>query len=522
MTGRLPCLAQLRAEGAWGAVRTEGPLILPSIWTTVATGRRAATHNVLSMVMPRPDGGGVAPVGKACWQAPAIWQALEAGGRHTSTIGWPGTWPATAWPGVHVDSRFAVPTGVSFDAWAVPPHAVSPVELRVRLRERRVHPTEITGTMLASFVPRLAEVDQTRDARLTELAVALATTATVHAAATTLIEDAAWDAVFVHYSLLDEIHQRFGCKPDAIWGDVVASAYAFVDTMLGRLMELAGPDTTLWVVSPNGVRGTADTPGIGAWRSRSGMIAARGRWIDAGSALPPARLIDIAPSVLARFGLTLETDGYVMRPLAPGRSQRRVAIPPSSAPKPDRHVDALRTIGYDDALSAAQASALAMSEGVRLLALSEALLEQRRIGRAERMLMEARTKLPSESLVVLQLALCSVLRGNAARCREFGDVLRRLLPQHGWGDLTLAAAFALEGNAHAAQPHMAKAAEKGADDPELLSHLGGVALLLNEDSSATSYFMRALELDPDMPAAHRGLARAQALTASFQDEPQED
>lgn len=207
--GRMPNLARLRTEGAWGTLRAEQPLHAPSLWATIATGRHPEIHGMLASAMPRPDGGGVAPAGRECWRAPAMWQALEAGGRRTLTIGWPATWPATAWPGTHIDAGFALPTGPRFADWAIPPRSVSPLALRERLRPLRVHPTDITGTTLAPFVPRLAEVDQYREPRLAELAVMLATTATTHAAATALIETEAWDMAAVHYSLLDDAQRRF-------------------------------------------------------------------------------------------------------------------------------------------------------------------------------------------------------------------------------------------------------------------------------------------------------------------------
>ena len=131
----------------------------------------------------------------------------------------------------------------------------------------------------------------------------------------------------VHYDWLDHIQRSFLPHGlDSRFGRVVDAAYAFADALLGRLMTLAGEDTTLWVVSPNGVRArggpwTVARPGAAersmSWRG-TGFIAARGRWIEGGQTLPPARLEDIAPSLLARFGLVAETDGKRISALAPG------------------------------------------------------------------------------------------------------------------------------------------------------------------------------------------------------------
>jgi hypothetical protein len=508
--GRMPVLAGIRKAGAWGALRPGEPLTPHALWTTIATGRHPETHGVLAPVAPRDDGGGVEPIGHAAWRAPAFWQVAEAAGRRVLTVGWPAAAPATAWSGIHVDPSFATATGPDADSWALPPRCVSPIGLRDRLRDLRLHPTEVTADMLAPIVPELARVDQHRETGLVELAVGLASAASLHAAATALIATESWDVAAIHYDLLDQAQRRFaGLAGDPIWGGVIAAAYQFADAMLGRLIALAGEDTTLVVLSPTGVRAGA----IGAPRRAFGMLAARGRWIEPGTALPPARLIDIAPTVLARFGLTIETDGKVLRPLAPGASRRQVTVPPTPSPPPARHVAALRARGYDDRLSEAQAKTLEMAAVTRTLALGEALLDRGRLTEARTALLAARQRLPADSPVGLRrLARACLLSGDAVGCRAAGEGLLRAMPHEGWGDLAIAAAFALEGKAQKAWPHMARAREKNGDDPVMLARLGGVALILKEDITATDYFRRALAMDPRLLAAEHGLALARGLT----------
>lgn len=498
---RLPNLAAMKAAGAWGRLLAGEPLAGPASWTTLATGRHPETHGVLDGASARADGGGVAPTGHAAWQAPALWQAMEAAGRRTLTVGWPATWQATSWPGIHVDSRFAIPGGPDFATWAMPLDCVAPEALRERLLEARLHPADVTGDMLVPFVPRLAEVDQVADPRLADLAVAIATTASLHAAATSLLESEDWDLACVHYPLLDDVQRRFGpFSGDAVWGRVAEAAHGFVDMMLGRLLALAGPDSSVWLVSPN----------------RRGMIAARGRWIAAGATLPPVRLVDVAPSILARFGLTMPTDGAVVRVIAPGGSQRPVVIGPPAPPRPDRHVAALRALGYDDAPSPAQINAMVLAEGRSLRARGQALMERGRLREAEATLRVARERLPSDPLVLGGLVICCVMRGDAQACREMGQQLVALMPHLPWGHVAIAASFALEGNAASAWPHMARAEERGGASAELLLRLGGVALLLKEDASATGYFSRALQLEPELEGARQGLEMARALTRAYE------
>jgi tetratricopeptide (TPR) repeat protein len=510
--GRMPNLARIRSDGAFGTLQAGEPLSGPTLWTTAATGRHPENHNVLVPFSPRPDGGGVESTGEAAWKTPAFWRVAEAAGRRVITVAWPFAAPATAWPGTHVDANFSVATGPDFDSWALPPRCISPATLRSRLRETRLHPADVTGAMLAPFVPSLASVDQYRESRQVELAVILANASTVHAAATSLIESEPWDLAVAQYDFLEQVQRHFaGTRGHAVWGGVIDAAYQFADAMLGRLISLAGDDATIFVLSPNGVRNTA--PGA-PWRSH-GLLAARGRWIAPGLALPLTRLVDIAPTVLARFGLVIPSDGQISRPLAPGQSRRRVTLPARSVPPEPRHVDALRALGYDDALTPQQVAALELAEGARQAALGEALLDRGRVLEAQSMLVSARRLLPVDSTIGLQrLALCYLLRGDAMQCRAIGETLLRILPSHGWGNLAIAAGFALEGDAMEASHHMADALEKGRKDPDLLVRLGGIALMVKRGGKATEYFNRALFLEPGMPAAEHGLAMARALPAA--------
>lgn len=107
----------------------------------------------------------------------------------------------------------------------------------------------------------------------------------------------------------------------------------------------------------------------------------------------------------------------------------------------------------------------------------------------------------------------AVLRSDAAACREFGGQLVKLRPHVPWGYVAVAAGFALDGDRASAWPEMAMAEERGGGDAELLVRLGGVALMLREDGSATRYFSRALELESGSEAAEQGLAMARGLAA---------
>jgi tetratricopeptide (TPR) repeat protein len=156
-----------------------------------------------------------------------------------------------------------------------------------------------------------------------------------------------------------------------------------------------------------------------------------------------------------------------------------------------------------------------LTEGRALRARGQALIERGRLREAENALREAREMLPSDPFVLGGLVICCVLRGDAAACRDLGQQLATLMPHLPWGHVAIAASFALEGNAASAWMHMARAEERGTN-AEVLIRLGGVALLLKEDISAARYFLRALELEPDLEGAQRGLDMARELSRDYE------
>src|SRR5512134_226449 len=70
--GELPHLAALRAEGAYGRLRSDEPMLSPILWTSIATGKTADLHGVTWFMSDAPDGSKV-PVGSHNRWVRALW-----------------------------------------------------------------------------------------------------------------------------------------------------------------------------------------------------------------------------------------------------------------------------------------------------------------------------------------------------------------------------------------------------------------------------------------------------------------
>ncbi len=330
--GRMPHLARLIAGGVSGNLATIHPPLSPMLWTSIATGKRPPKHGVLGFAEPLPDGSGVRPVSSLSRRAKASWNILNQDGRRSAVVGWWPSQPAEPIDGVMVSNAFTK-AGVDLEAPALAGGMVHPAEWSDRLAELRVTAREVPGQVLRLFVPELEKVDQEKDKSLHVLAKMIAEAMTTHAAATEVIEHAEWDFAAVYYDTIDHISHAFmkyhpprlGWVPEddfALYQHVVGATYRYQDAMLGRLLELAGADTTVIVLSDHGFHSDDRRPayippeaaGPAVEHRHFGMICMRGPGIKRGEILHGASILDIAPTVLHLFGLPVgrDMDGHVL------------------------------------------------------------------------------------------------------------------------------------------------------------------------------------------------------------------
>jgi len=332
--GALPGVARLVESGVSGNLTTLEPQLSPMLWTSIATGKMAYHHGVPGFTEVDPRSGAVVPVSAATRTCRALWEMLGERGLRSHVVSWFATQGEQHLDGKMVSNMFCHLSGTKKDQdsseWpAPPPGTYWPPDLAETMDDLRVSPHEIDpDEVIRLFVPNAPEVDQTKDKRLWMLAQKLAEAFSTHNAATHLMEaDPEWDFMAVYYRAVDEIsHQfmpyhapRMEGIPEAdfeMYREVVNSTYRLHDLFLQRLMQLAGPDTAILLVSDHGFHSDHLRPkftprvpaGITVWHRPQGVIAARGPGFKKDELVFGARLLDIAPTVLHYFGLPVGED----------------------------------------------------------------------------------------------------------------------------------------------------------------------------------------------------------------------
>jgi tetratricopeptide (TPR) repeat protein len=325
--GQMPSVERLVKSGASGQIATLHPPLSPMLWTSIATGKRPFQHGIHGFTEPAPDGLGVRPVTNLSRKAKALWNILSQNDLRSIVIGWWPSHPAEPIHGVMVSDHYHRATGPLAQGWPMPADTVHPVELAETLASLRVHPDLIAPEMVAPFIPLAHEIDQDRDIRLALFLRTLTECMSIQAAAIWLMEHQPWDFFAVYFEAVDHFCHAFmkyhpprqawiSRRDYELYHNVVSMAYRFHDEMLGRLMEKAGSDATVILMSDHGFHpdhlrpaSIPDIPAGPAIEHRDqGVFAMAGPGVKKHQALHGVSLLDVTPTILSIFGLPVGED----------------------------------------------------------------------------------------------------------------------------------------------------------------------------------------------------------------------
>ncbi len=332
--GKMPNLAAMMETGIAGNLATLRPALSPMLWTSIATGKYAWKHGILGFVEPDPHTGRPRPISNLNRKTKAVWNILSQEGFRTNVIGWWPSHPVERINGVMVSNRFQHAPAPPGAPWPVLPESVHPERLIEPLEPLRLHPGEVDGETLLPFVPRAPDVDQEKDRRLFNLAKIIAENATVHAVATGALQVEPWDFMAVYYDGIDHFGHGFmkyhpprrtgiSERDFGLYRHVMEGAYRYHDMMLGVLLQLAGDEATVILMSDHGFHpdhlrpaGLPNEPaGPAAEHRQYGIFVMKGPGIARGTRLTGASLLDVTPTILHCMGLPVgeDMDGRVLQ-----------------------------------------------------------------------------------------------------------------------------------------------------------------------------------------------------------------
>lgn len=327
-SGEMPTLKKFIEEGVSGNIATMEPALSPMLWTSIATGKTPEQHGIHNFTEPNSESGGIRPITNKSRKAKAVWNILNQKGYKSNVISWWPSNPAEPINGVMVSNLFQKATGEPGDMKPLPKGTVHPKRLEQTVADLRVHPGELTEEHIAPFVPDFAKIAEGKHRRLESLGQILAETASVQSVATHIMENEEWDFMAVYFDGIDHFSHAFmNYHPPKVspkmsdeaynmYKHVVRGGYKFHDMMLERLLELAGPDTTVIINSDHGFHSDhlrplklPNEPAAPAYEHRDfGIFCINGPGIKKGEKIYGVSLLDIAPTILSLFDLPIGRD----------------------------------------------------------------------------------------------------------------------------------------------------------------------------------------------------------------------
>jgi predicted AlkP superfamily phosphohydrolase/phosphomutase len=244
--GKLPNLAALLARGARATLRSTVIPISSAAWTTATTGKGPGEHGVFAFHEPRPGSYELELVSARSVRAAPLWRLLSGRGIPSFVFGVPLTYPPEPLLGTMVCGMLAPPEA----AYTYPP------ELAPRLRARGFLPD--LDPWLEAREPSWKEAKEQLDLREELLAE--------------LLPQVGWRLGWIVFKELDVLsHFSYGVD----FAAHVAPLYARLDALLGRLVELAGPEANVILLSDHGFTSYPRGLNLHAWLVARGFATRR-------------------------------------------------------------------------------------------------------------------------------------------------------------------------------------------------------------------------------------------------------
>ncbi len=562
--GQMPTLEKLVNGGVMGNIATLDPPLSPMLWTSIGTGKTADKHGIMGFIEPDPVTSDMRPVYSTSRKVKAVWNILTQKGYKTHVVGWWPSHPAEPINGISISNFYKRATKPFGEPWPMAEGTVHPKELEETFKELRIHPGELTEAHILPFVPDAAKVDPEGDDKgLQAVAINLADCSTIQSAATWIMENKDWDFMAVYFDAIDHFCHAFmkfyppkmnGIPDDRfeLYKDVIKGAYRFHDMMLERLLELAGPDTTVILLSDHGFYSNHLRPKVlpkehpaapALEHSPYGILCMNGPNIQKDEQIYGASVLDITPTVLTLFGLPVgrDMDGKVLvqafdKKVVPDYipSWEEVEGECGMHPKEQQSdpwaaqaaMKQLIELGYVEAPEGDKATQLKKVQDETQFYLARVYMHAHKYAEALPVLEKLYEENPDVARFALKLASCYHILYKLDKCRVIIDKIREGMAQEKDSPQAkqlphvdfLEGVLLIAENKPRRALNFLKEAEKSVPHlPNLHIQVGNAYLKIQRWADSERAYIKALAIDEDSAVAHHGLALAYLRQEKYHD-----
>ncbi|MFQ5790201.1 MAG: alkaline phosphatase family protein [Acidobacteriota bacterium] len=397
-TDKLPNFQRLMEEGAYAACQTFKPTKSVVIWTSIATGKRMEKHGIVDWMLLSPDGKKRVMATGNARRTEALWNIASDAGKGVQILNWWATWPVEPVKGEMVSNHFPKSLHREMGEVAYPDVLARELESVLSGMDREAAKERMRAAGISVYSRELAESafrpsDNFRKRFQTSVGnyhEDMLVDRAAHYLLDTRGQRDLFAVLFRNLDIFSHFMWRFIDRRTAsqvfrllrerqaaltreidetmneAYARVLEAVYVHEDRRLGRLMEKAGPDTVVMVVSDHGFQFrnygfNHYDHGEGGVKAPPGVIFLWGPPVRRNVRLRSPTVFDVAPTALYLMGLPVgrDMDGRVLtealvpqlfakRPVAwiPTHDSGRRGGEPRSSPIDEDVLNELKTLGY--------------------------------------------------------------------------------------------------------------------------------------------------------------------------------
>ncbi len=378
--GRLSQFKQLMDIGTYAKLRSQKPMLSPSLWTTIATGHQRSRHNI-TYFFSRQDQKDKAPnlVSSNDRKTLALWNIVSEFKKDVFVDGWWVTWPAEPVHGKMVSDRLAQSRWSIWTNSQKTEYLTYPSEMLAEIKHMIVDPTNPPMNELQQLVDLTdAERSEMLNAKKPIFAHALSVSKFGYCAQRTyenialhIFDHIQPDLSMIFLIAVDPICHTFWhyfhpeqfsgyIEPDKVprFGKCIPAIYEHNDSYLAELLPKTNSNTVVIIVSDHGFQASGNLPrktevidyrplGIdhvekidqpvtvgmsGIHHIDGTFIASGGPIIKGAKYKEQPSIADITPTILALMGLPVGKD-------MAGRVLEEIISPKFLAAHPVQYID---------------------------------------------------------------------------------------------------------------------------------------------------------------------------------------
>ncbi|KPJ59649.1 MAG: hypothetical protein AMS15_06765 [Planctomycetes bacterium DG_23] len=265
--GYMPHLAKLAAGGARGTLMSILPANTAAAWSSFQTGVNPGKHGITNFMMYDSSANQMKLVSSVSIKSKTVWETISEQGRKTILINVPMTYPPRPIKGIVLSGILTPRVG---------PDMIYPGRLFGELKERlREYKILVPGNRLANmgleeFINEQIGVEKVR-----------------FDLARHLLKQYEWDVFMVHNQSMDVVQHtcwRYLDRNSSYFDEKkfsqIAPFYEASDEFIHSLLDAAGPEVTVIIVSDHGFGLSERSLNLNVWLRKAGFLSVNSRiWL---------------------------------------------------------------------------------------------------------------------------------------------------------------------------------------------------------------------------------------------------